>query len=314
MAGDFKFPDEVDDPIVDNLDDDEIEIEVVDDTPEKDRGRKPLDGPVEDPTEDELASYSDDVKKRISKLTHARHDERRAKEATLREKQELERFTQSLLEENKRLKQTVNVGSQQFAETARSAADSAFDMAKRQYREAYETGDPDKILEAHEKLTDAQLRAQAAKNFNPTPLQVDDYEVQQQAAAVQQPQLDEKTTSWQARNRWFGHPKHKAMTSYALGLHQELVDSGVDPRSDEYFDQIDGRLRSTFRDFFGSDEGKARSGDGSRRPNAVVAPATRSAGPKKIRLNETQMRLIKRYGLTPQQYVAEMARLEKQNG
>ena len=101
----FKFPDEIEDKEIEiEVDGGEVEIEVVDDTPEKDRGRKPLDKEVEDPTDEEIETYSDKVQRRIKDLTHARHDERRAKEALQREKQELERFAQQMLEENKKLK------------------------------------------------------------------------------------------------------------------------------------------------------------------------------------------------------------------
>ena len=111
----YKFPDEIEDNPVEITTDGEtdIEIEVVDDTPVQDRGRKPLDREVVDPTDEEIESYSDNVKKRIKDLTHARHDERRAKESLLREKQELERLAQHMMAENNRLKQTVNTGNEQ---------------------------------------------------------------------------------------------------------------------------------------------------------------------------------------------------------
>jgi len=89
MTEEFKFPDELDNTAVKvevESQDDDIEIEIVDDTPPQDRGRKPLERDVEDPTEEEIESYSANVKNRIKELTHARHDERRVKEATLREK------------------------------------------------------------------------------------------------------------------------------------------------------------------------------------------------------------------------------------
>jgi hypothetical protein len=129
------------------------------------------------------------------------------------------------------------------------------------------------------------------------------------------PQVDDRTLRWQAKNQWVGADGHEEMTSFSLGLHQKLVNSGIDPRSDEYFERIDSRMRSVFPDYFGVTAEKPKSGDISRRPAAaVVAPGTRSVGAKKVQLTETQMALAKRYGLTPQQYAAEVLKLEKANG
>ena len=315
MKEEFKFPDELDTPSVSvTTEDDDIEIEVVDDTPPQDRGRKPLEREVEDPTDDEIDSYSDKVKHRIKELTHARHDERRVKEATLREKQELERLAQHLVQENQKLKQSINTGSQQYAITVKSAAEAELEMARRKYKEAQEAFDTDAIIAAQEALTDAKFRLEAARNFQPTPLQVDETSVQTQQYIQPRVQTDEKTLRWQAKNQWFGADGFEEITSYALGLHQKLVNSGVDPRSDDYFEQIDARVKSTFPDLFGGAENKPRSGEASRKPAAVVAPAARSVGAKKIQLTKTQIALANKYGLTPQQYAAEVAKLESRNG
>lgn len=288
----------------------DVEIEIVDDTPEKDKGRKPLEKPVDDPTDEEIENYSDGVKKRIKELTHARHDERRAKEALMREREELERFTRQLLHENKSLKTTVNMGSQHYAETLQSKAETDLEMARRRFKEAYEAGDADALTAAQEALADAKLQANAAKNYRPAPLQDIDFPVQQsQPVSQQQPQpsLDEKTVRWQAKNQWFGAPGYEEITSFSLGLHQKLVNNGVDPRSDEYFEQIDARLRSKFPEVFDSEEKEDRA----RKPATVVAPAVRSAGATKIRLSASQVALAKKFGLTPQQYAAEFMKLEK---
>jgi hypothetical protein len=314
----YKFPDELDDKNVElevsTEGEADVEVEIVDDTPEKDRGRKPLDREVADPTEDEIESYSDGVKKRIKELTHARHDERRAKEALLREKQELERLAQHMAEENKKLKQYVNTGTEQYAASQLSLAETEVEKAKRQYKEAYESGDSDAIVAAQEAMTDAKMKVQAAKNFKPAPLQVEETDVKTQQNQAPRQELDEKTARWQAKNQWFGSPGYEEVTSFALGLHQKLVNSGVDPRSDDYFERIDARMKSTFPEVFGVTEDKPKSGDGSRRPTSVVAPATRSTGARKVQLTPTQAALAKKYGLTPQQYAAEVAKLEKSNG
>jgi hypothetical protein len=312
----YKFPDELEDEAKSQVNvstDDDVEIEIVDDTPERDRGRKPLDREVADPTDDEIESYSDGVKKRIKELTHARHDERRAKETLLREKQELERLAQHMVAENNRLKQYVNTGTEQYVASQLQVAESEVEKAKRQLKEATESFDTDAVIAAQDALMDAKMKVQSAKNFKPTPLQVEETDVQTQQTQVPRQELDDKTVRWQAKNQWFGSSGYEEVTSFALGLHQKLVNNGVDPRSEEYFERIDARIKSTFPEIFGNED-KPKSGDSSKRPTSVVAPATRSTGARKVQLTPTQVALAKKYGLTPQQYAAEVAKLEKSNG
>lgn len=313
MADAYKFPDEQDTTVVVTQQDDEIEIEIVDDTPERDKGRRPLDREVADPTDAEIETYTKGAQERIKELTHARHDERRAKEALQREKQELERIAQHMQNENNKLKQYVDTGTQQFNKMAESAAEAELDKARRDYKVAQEAFDTDGIIAAQEALTEAKMKIAAAKNFRPTPLQTEEYEVQTRQPAPQQVQPDEKTLRWQAKNQWFGSNGFEEVTSFALGLHQNLVNNGIDPRSDEYYERIDARVKSKFPEVFGETEDR-KSNDSPKRPTSVVAPAARSSGAKKIQLTATQVALAKKYGLTPQQYAAEVAKLEKNNG
>jgi hypothetical protein len=313
MAEQYKFPDEIEDKNT-KLDieiegEDDVEIEVVDDTPEQDRGRKPLDREVKDPTDEEIESYSDKVQQRIKELTHARHDERRVKEATMREKQELERMAQNLLAENNKLKQYVNSGEKQYAETVQTAAEAELVLARRKLKEAHESFDTDAIIAAQEELSDARMRMTAAKNFKPTPLQVEEDDVQTQSRQPQVVEPDEKSLRWQAKNQWFGSSGFEEYTSYALGLHQKLVNGGVDPRSSDYFDQIDGRMKSKFPELFGGED-KQQSGEVRRKPTTVVASASRSTSAGKVKLTVTQVALAKKLGLTPQQYAVQVAKLE----
>ena len=306
MAEKFEFPDEIAAKAGEN--DTEVEIEVVDDTPAQDRGRQALDRPVEDPTDEEINSYSDKVKGRIKELTHARHDERRAKESTIREKQELENLAQQLLDENRQLKNYANNGAQQYAETVKQAVSGELETARRNYKAAQEAFDTDAIIAAQEALTDAKLKMISAQNFKPAPLQTASDNVQIRKSEPVAVTPDEKTLRWQAKNQWFGAPGNEELTSFSLGLHQKLVNSGVDPRSDEYFERIDSRMRSTFPEAFGGRDAR------STRPSSVVASATRSSGPKKVQLTLTQVALAKKFGLTPQQYAVQVAKLENQNG
>ena len=315
MSEPYKFPDETEvDVNGKNVNvteqEDDVEIEVIDDTPEKDRGRRPLDREVEDPTDDEIETYTRGAQDRIKELTHARHDERRAKESLAREKQELERLAQQILEENKRLKQYVSTGTEQYTQMAKTAADAELEKARRDYKAAQEAFDTDAILAAQEALLEAKMKVEQTKNFRPPPLQTQEVDVQPRYQEPQQVRADEKTLRWQAKNQWFGSNGFEEVTSFALGLHQKLVNSGVDPRTDEYFEQIDARVKSTFPEMFGGSEDRPRNGNAPRKPAAVAAPATRSSGAKKIQLTQTQIALAKKFGLTPQQYAAQVAKLE----
>lgn len=310
----YKFPDEIGGEQTIDIKDNtpEIEIEVIDDTPIQDRGRVALSREVEDPTDDEIETYSDKVKHRIKELTHARHDERRSKETVMREKQELERLAQHLIEENKSLKKSVNVGQEAFVHSSKEKAEADIAMARRQYKEAQEAFDTDAIIAAQEALTEAKWNLEKVKNYRVTPLQEERNEVQIQPRQAQTVQPDEKSLRWQAKNQWFGSNGFEEVTSFSLGLHQKLVNSGVDPRSDEYYEQIDARVRSTFPEMFGGGEQKRSE---ARRPSNVVAPASRSTTAGKVKLTTTQVELAKKFGLTPQQYAMQVAKLEaQQNG
>ena len=289
-----------------DTDDDDFEVEVVDDTPKADRGRKASEPPT-DVTDEELEDYSDKVRKRIQHFSKGYHDERRAKEEALRERQELERVTQQLMEENKKLKGNVNKNQTALLEQAKKNAAIETEGAKRAYKEAYESGDSDAVLEAQEKLTNAKIKSDRLANFKLPALQETETSVQTQveqtAPAVQ---VDERAANWQKTNSWFGSDDE--MTSLALGLHNKLVKQGVSPQSDEYYETIDSRMRQVFPDNFEEAEPK-------RKKAQVVAPATRSTAPKKVTLTRTQVQIAKRLGLTPEQYAKQVAiDMRKQNG
>ena len=315
MTNEYKFPDEEENKVDAEIDIDvssetDIDIEVEDDTPERDRNAKPLNREVEDPTDEEIEGYTKGVQGRIKELTHARHDERRAKEAALREKQELERLTQQILDENRKLKEYVKSGEATYKETLQAKTEAEMEMARRKYKEAAESYDTDAMMAAQEALTDAKMKMEQAKNFRPTPLQNREVDVQIQQEQPRAPELDEKTLRWQAKNQWFGTPGYEEMTAFALGLHQKLVATGVDPRSDEYFDRVDGRLKQVFPEMLGEPEA-AKSGSTSKKPATVVASASRSSGAKKVvKLTTTQQRLAEKFGLSHKQYAQEVLKLE----
>lgn len=307
----FKFPDEVEGKEVEAKAQPDVEIEIEDDTPAEDRGKTPMPKPlVEELEKDELDQYDDTIKEKLKQMRKVWHDERREKEAALREQQEAVALAQRVLQENKRIKEIYTVGEKEYVSTFKNAADLELQMAKKAYKEAYDAGDTDKIVEAQQAMQNAQFKLMQADNFR-SPLQAENFVVEQ---PQQQPQpvaqrADPKAEAWQERNPWFG-PK-KAMTAYALGVHEELRENGVPVGSDEYYRALDAVMRDTFpKEFQGEEQ---RSEAPRPKPSTVVAPATRSTAPQKVRLKTSQLTLIKKLGITPEQYVKEYMK-EQRNG
>ena len=301
---------------IETLKADDLEVEVVDDTPKADRGRKPSE-PPEDVTEEELQDYSEKVRRRIQHFSKGYHDERRAKEQALRERQELERLAQQLVEENKQLKGSVTKNQTVLIEQARRSAAAELEMAKRAYRQAYESGEADAVLDAQDKLTNARLKLERVNNIKLPALQEKEVPVetqqQQQVYNAPAPQVDTKAQEWQQANPWFGTDDE--MTSFALGLHSKLVKSGVDPQSDEYYETINSRMRSVFPDNFEDTSLEEVEEEKPKRRANVVAPATRSTAPKKVRLTQTQVAIAKRLGVPLELYAKKVAEeMRKANG
>jgi hypothetical protein len=296
---------------------DDIDLEITDDDiPAADRGKEPLPKEkVEELENDNLEDYSERVKQRMAQLKKVWHDERRAKEAADRERQEAIRYAQQITDENKKLKTTLESGESTYIETLKNALESELALAKESYRKAYDTGETESIIDAQQKMNDAQFRLSQAKQYEPrfkSALQEPENPVyiQQNQTQIQKP--DDKALAWQDKNEWFG--KDEEMTSLALGLHEKLVRSGISPSSDEYYRRIDSTMQKRFPENFGDatlDEEKPAE---RTKPSTVVAPATRSTAPKKVRLTKTQVALAKKFGLTPEQYARETLKLENANG
>jgi hypothetical protein len=304
----FEFPDEAEVNArkggkVVEPESDAPEIEVVDDTPPEDRGRKPMTEPPKEVTDDELSKYDESVQKRIKHFTKGYHDERRAKEAAEREKEEALRFARSLAEENNKLKGSVNQNQSALIEQAKKVVANELETAKRQYKEAYEAGDSDALVNAQEALTSAKMKADKVNNFRPTPLQVERTDVQPAYQPQPAAPVDEKLLAWQDQNQWFG--SNKRMTAYALGLHEDLVGEGIPAGSEEYYKRINADMRERFADQFGADEPADAKPQRTKSNN--VAPATRSTAPRKIVLTQTQVNLAKRLGVPLELYARKVA-------
>ena len=172
--------------------------------------------------------------------------------------------------------------------------------------EAYEAGDSDALVDAQEQLTSVKMKLDKINNFRPAPLQQDETNVQ----IAQQPRaapVDNKLLAWQEQNQWFGNDEE--MTSFALGLHEKLVKSGVDPTSDEYYERVNSRIREKFPENFPGLEEKSK-----RTSSNVVAPASRNVAPKKITLTQTQVALAKKLKIPLELYARKVAEGMTQNG
>lgn len=290
---------------------DDFEIEVVSDTPAADRDKKPS-APPDEVTDEELENYSDKVKKRIQHFSKGYHDERRAKEQALREREALEQYTRQLMQENQTLKGSVDKGHNALIESAKKQVQSEVEAARRKYKEAYESGDTDAIIAAQEALNTVQIRMDKVNNLkprDPEALQAKPNPVQQRPTtpAPQPVSKDEKAETWRAENSWFGSDDE--MTAYALGYHSKLVKDGVDPRSDDYYEKINSRMRKMFPENFNEDIGDEPAKP--RKAANVVAPATRSTASTKVRLTESQVAIAKKLGVPLQDYAKQVALMRK---
>jgi hypothetical protein len=333
----YKFPDEVDttepDKKVGGVDTPDIKVEIVDDTPPADRGREPL--PKEVVTEleqDDLEEYSEKVKKRLSQMKKVWHDERRVKESAIREREEALNYARAKEQEVKELRGRLGRGEQIFVSEVTKAVTNDIATAKERLKRAYEAGDADMIADAQEELTDAKLKLREVQSIRPSLQETSDsVETKYEQAQPPQPRqvIDPKAEAWRKENTWFGVDEE--MTSLALGLHEKLFRSGMDPRSDEYYDTVNSTMRKRFPEQFDDtaevDESEivrkkdtlttVRVDDAKqarKKPAPVVAPATRSTAPNMVRLTATQVALAKKLGLSPETYAKEVVKLGNYNG
>lgn len=307
----YKFPDEIENetPVAEE-EEEEFVVEIEDDTPEEDRGKEPLPTDIVNSLEkpEDGGDYPEEVVTRFKQYKKAWHDERREKDKALREQAEALRIAQSILEENKRLKATLSSGEQEYLATVKAAAETDVEVAKRNYREAYDSGDADKLVEAQQALVDASLKLDRTRNYKPT-LQDEETEVQLPQIQQEQKPADPKFADWQRRNsNWF--QRDEEMTDAAMGLHKKLYRQ-YGPEyigTDDYYKRIDETIRKRFPEAF-PDESEPQKPQKSK-PSTVVASAKRSTAPKQVRLTTTQAALAKKFKLTPEQYAREVLKLQ----
>ena len=317
----FKFPDEPENKVPEVEELEPIEIEVVDDTPPEDKANaQPMPKEiVEEVDNDDLEEFSGEAKKKLLQMKKIYNDERRAKDAADKERQEAIDFATKIIEENKKLKSKLTTGEQTLVSSYKENINRELEDAKRAYKEAYDSGDSELLVNAQEKLTEVKMKSQELERYKPEfsqeALQIQENEVQ----IPQTQRLDSKTQAWLDKNSWYGTDDD--MSYLAMGIHRRLEREGVAIGSDHYYGVIDKEMRQRFPEKFGiaeetkdSFEVEAKPSAKISKPSTVVAPATRSTSPKKVRLTATQLQLAKKFNLTPEQYARELTKLESQNG
>ena len=318
----FEFPDEKE--TKKEAKSDEIEVEIEDDTPEPDRGRKPMKEPVDEPTDDELASYDEKVQLRIKKFTRGYHDERRAKEEALREREAAESLAKQLWDQNRKLQEQVELGSKAYIEQSKSAAQIEFESAKKRYKDAIEAGDYDAQTDAQVEIAKATMNLDKVQNMRP--LQAEEKSVQTQPQRSTAAPTTDRDNRWMSKNTWFGTDPE--MTASALGLHQKLAkEQGAEfIGSDDYYKKVDATMRRRFPEYFDdaqSDEDDVPSKKTSEpayedepprratKPSTVVAPASRSTPPNRVKLKASEAAIARRLGVPIELYAKQVAQLKR---
>ena len=324
----FTFPDEQEETQA-AAEDDKFEVEIEDDTPAEDQRRRPdPEGPPADPTDDELNSYDEKVQARIKKFTRGYHDERRAKEEAQREREAAETFAKQVFEENKRLQQQLSHGSKAFIEQSQSSADLELVTAKKKYKEAYENGDVDAIADAQAEIARATLKLDKAQGLKPIEVEEKEYTPPPKQEISK---LDSRTQKWvDTNNDWWGVDDE--MTMAAMGIDRKLQKLyGPDYiGTEKYFETIDKTMRKRFPEHFEDVQSEEEDTPPPKKrvsepvdeddepprrakPAAVVAPASRSSAPTRIRLKASEAAIARRLGVPIEEYAKQVAQLKRGN-
>ena len=249
---------------------------------------------TETANEDELDEYSSGVKSRINELTKRFREEERQKQSAIE-------YAENIQKENADLKSRMEALDKNYLEQFESRVSSELETAKRVLKEAHETGDIDKLVEAQEALAELTLQKTTAKSSKEASVVAEREEQPAPQAAPQpapQQAVDPKAEKWAKENEWFG--QDEVMTYAAFGIHRRMVeDEGFDPSSDEYYAEIDNRLRTEFPNKFDS---KAKSNGGRKVASAESSASRKKSGRKTVRLTPSQVAIAKRLNVPLEEY------------
>lgn len=250
--------------------------------------------------DDDLESYSKNVQKRIKKLTEKyRQAERDQEEAV--------RLAQQLKAENDQIKGRLENLDKGYLNEYGTRLENQLNVAKQAYRDAHDRGDVDKMFEAQQMLNRVSIEqeryrlAKQRQDQNAQRVQVQQ-QPEQQATYQQQPQQqapkpDPRAESWAEKNDWFG--QDEVMTYAAFGIHRKLVEEeGFDPSSDDYYNEIDRRMRKEFPNRFGA----AKTGSVQVASADTSASRSRNSGRRKVKLSPSQVAMAKKLGVPLEEY------------
>jgi hypothetical protein len=239
----------------------------------------------------------------------------------IRQRKERDEQINQLIQQNEQLKNSYTTKQSEFNQVSKLNLDATekqlkdkLDLARTAYADAFEAQDKEKLLKAQEALNEAQtdLKSVAVtkSKFTEQPKQ------KEQAAQqpVHQPvKADPRAMDWQANNEWFG--KDNVMTASALAIDAELKNEGFNPTDEDFYSEIDKRIRTAFPTKFEDKSVQQERNDGSSSPSQVVAGGSRSSpNPKKVKLSQEDVRLANKWGIPLEQYAAEKMKVTKSEG
>lgn len=282
------------------LDDDDSGYEVVEenDQPEPKKTRTN----VQD-DDDELGEYSEQVQRRINKLTAARRTAEEEAAAAVQ-------YIQQIQAENQQIKDRLKNLDRGFVNEYEGRVNAQEIQAKRALAEAMESGDYEKAADAQSALSQIavekeRLRAQKARQQR-SAQETQQQPQQQPQGQVVRPQRDERLEAWMQKNPWFGPNGDKVMTSAARAIHETLVaEEGYDPMTDDYYREIDRRMRKEMPHKF-QDSKRVQSVT----PASSTARNVKSGRKKQVELTKGQVALAKRLGVPLEKYAEQVAKLE----
>ncbi len=252
---------------------------------------------AEPASEDELDEYSSGVKGRINNLTKRFREEERQKQSAVE-------YAENVRKENEDLKKRIESLDKGYQEQFESRVTNQITSAKEILKQAHETGDVDKIVEAQEALANLSvekgtLKSIRAEKSDETEVAAPTTETAKSAPAAPPAQPDPKAEAWAKNNNWFG--QDEVMTYGAFGIHRRLVEEeGFDPQSDDYYAELDSRLKIEFPHKF---DAKSKSTGGSRKVASAEASASRNrSGRKTVRLTPSQVAIAKRLNVPLEEY------------
>ena len=259
----------------------------------------------------EIDKYSAGVQKRIDQLTKQYRDEERARQEAQGLQEEAVKYAEKVKAENEKLRKSLEENEDVLLNQAKSRVEAQLAQANANYKAAYEAGDSDKLLEAQAELTRLQNEQYRISNYTPpkreepapVPTEAPKQEAQPEPAKPPQRALD-----WADKNPWF--MQDKRMTGFAYGVHEELVTKGVEPNSEQYYNEIDAAMKEAFPNKFEVDAEESAPPQ-PQAGNVVAPPSRTSKKPRKVKLTPSAAALAKRLGLTAEQYAAQ---LMKDNG